>query len=87
MVYAKKEDAKHLKSLLENEGLLSRTHRMGPASTEVSPGLEHCIAIPVSVVNIESVEGGRADWWRFVQGKGKQLLPYRSSVFAKKLIK
>jgi len=96
VVYVVKQNAKSLKTLLEEASLLDKTFRMTAADLSAStssldsnnPSLY--IAVPVTAACLSLVESMRvlpvdqqAAWLSLVQGTGEQSVPYSTAYFAR----
>ena len=77
VLYVSRTDAKRLKNLLEQKGLLNKDFRMAPAAT--SEEWKDCIAVPIIKDSLEilNLDG--------VLGCGVQFCPYSSSLLGKHL--
>jgi tRNA wybutosine-synthesizing protein 3 len=89
VLYVQKRNAKQLKTLLENAGLLDKKFRITPADTALS-ALDDpvsCMAVPVVPTALQiwqSAEGGDAiPWGPLVAGTGRQGVLWSSSTFAR----
>jgi tRNA wybutosine-synthesizing protein 3 len=89
VLYVTAQDAKTVKTLLEEARLLDKEYRMGPAAGDASSPSMPLIAVPVTADCLDLLEnGGRGDprlaaaLHPLLQGSGRQHMSFSSSVFA-----
>jgi tRNA wybutosine-synthesizing protein 3 len=89
VVFVKKQKAKQVKVLLENLGYLSETHRMAPATNADFLGGDYSqyVALPIkpeAIAQLGEASDDETPWAGLIVATGRQILPLRTAMFARK---